>query len=147
MTKQVYELTAADLERHPVWVFPMDDSVEDEASLRPVKRGEIVPDGLQRIGRAVFTDGIGRSWTGYMYLGGGVDVEDARPVAWCNDVCITFWNGMIAPSREYLVRIRDAGIQWPVHFRTDADGVEARSGMLAGVYFMDGKAVRLVEID
>ena len=83
MTKQVYELTAADLERYPVWVFPMDDSVEDEASVRPVKRGEIVPDGLQRIGRAVFTDGRGRSWPGYMYLGGGVDVEDARPVVWC----------------------------------------------------------------
>lgn len=138
MSKQVYDLTAADLEREPVWVFPMDESVEDEASVRPVRRGEVVPDGLQRIVRAVFRDGGGRVLSGYIYPGFGSCVEGVRPVAWCNELCITFWNGMIEPSPSYLDRIRDLGLQWPIAYETDEDGLPPQMGTLAGVYYNRG---------
>lgn len=146
MSKQVYDLTAADLDSDPIWVFPMDESAEDEASVRPIRHGEVVPDGLQRIVRAVFRDGAGRVLPGYIYPGCGSGVEDARPVAWCNDVCITFWNGMMEPSPNYLGQIREAGLHWPIAFETDVDGLQRQSGTLAGVYYLDGKAVRCVEV-
>lgn len=142
MSKQVYELTAADLEREPIWVFPMDDSVEDEASVRPLRCGEVVPDGVMRIVRAVFTDREGRVLPGYIYPGYGSGVAETRPVAWCNDICITFWNGISEPSPAYLDRIREVGLKWPITYTTDVDGLEPQVGKLAGVYYLDGRAIR-----
>src|SRR5688572_12575758 len=98
MTKQLHELTAADIEKNPICVFPMDESVEDETSIRPVEPGEIVPDGLQRIVRCVFRDQVGQSLLGYLYADVGNRVEDVRPVAWSGSLCITFWNGMVDPE-------------------------------------------------
>lgn len=147
MSKQVYDLTAADLKGEPIWVFPMDDSVEDEASVRPVRRGEVVPDGVLKIVRTVFKDGRGRVLPGYIYPGYGSGVEDARPVAWCNALCISFWNGIVEPSPSYIAQVRAAGLQWPIAYETDADVFPPQIGMLAGVYYyMDGKDVRLVEV-
>jgi hypothetical protein len=146
MSKQVYDLAAADIENDAVWVFPMDESVQDEASVRPVRRGEIVPDGVQRIVRAVFRDKSGRVLPGYIYPGCGSGVEDARPVAWCNELCITFWNGMIEPAPSYLERIRDAGLQWPLTYATDADEVQRQEGNLEGVYYWDRDTVRCVVV-
>jgi hypothetical protein len=144
MNKQVYDLTAADIQNEAVWVFPMDESVEDEASVRPMRRGEIVPDGLQRIVRAIFRDRAGRVLPGYIHPDCGVGVEDARPVAWCNELCITFWNGMVEPSAGYLERIRAAGLQWPLTYETDAVEVQPQQGTLDGVYYLDGDTVRCV---
>lgn len=139
MIKQVFELTPADIEHEAIWVFPMDESAEDELSVRPVRNGEIVPDGLQRIVRAVFQDRSGRVLPGYIYPSCGNGVEETRPVAWCDSLCITFWNGMIEPSRAYLDKIRLAALQWPLTYRTDACGVEPQQGTLDGLYYRDGK--------
>lgn len=35
--KQVYDLNEKDLIDHPVWYFPMDDTAQDELSIRPVE--------------------------------------------------------------------------------------------------------------
>jgi hypothetical protein len=144
VTKQVYELTAADLEREAVWVFPMDESVEDEASVRPLRPGEVVPDGIQRIVRAVFEDATSKVFPGYIYPGSGGSVEDTRPVAWCGNLCITFWNGMIEPSRTYLDQIKSANIQWPLTYETDAAEAANQAGSLNGVYYLDGDSIRCV---
>jgi hypothetical protein len=124
----------------------MDESVEDEASVRPVRGGEVVPDGLQRIARAVFRDRAGRALPGYIYPDCGSGVEDTRPVAWCDELCITFWNGMTEPSPDYLARIKDARLQWPLTYETDAHGLQPQMGTLDGVYYLDGNVVRCVAL-
>ena len=140
MSKQVYDLTPEDIATHAVWVFPMDDSVNDEASVRPVQLGEDVPDGLQRLARARFVDATGRCFPGYIYPGAGTKVEDVRPVAWCGPLCITFWNGMRAPSGDYLENISKANVSWPVAYETDVDGLASQQGLLEGIYYLaDGK--------
>lgn len=144
MSKQVDDLTPADIERDAIWVFPMDESVADEASVRPVRSGEVVPDGLQRIVRTVFRDRSGRVLPGYIHPGCGSAVEATRPVAWCGALCITFWNGMIPPSPSYLEEIRAAGLRWPLSYDTDADGLQPQRGTLDGIYYLDGKDIRCV---
>lgn len=144
MNKQVYDLTPDDIAANAVWVFPMDDSVEDEASVRPVACGEIIPDGLQRIVRAVFRDAAGRQMPGYIYAGCGTHVEDTRPVAWCGDVCVTFWNGINAPSAGFLDRLSGSGIRWPVTYETCLHGMPLEKGTLDGIYYWTEGSVRCV---
>lgn len=142
--KQVYDLTPADIQERAIWVFPMDDSVEDEASVRPVAPGEIVPDGLLKIVRTVFRDQLGRLFPGYVYVSSGDEVVETRPVAWAGGVCVTFWNGMIEPAPGYLGRIRSVGLRWPIEFETDASGVPPKRGTLDGIYYLEGDRVRCV---
>jgi len=137
-------LTAADLERYPIWVFPMDQSVEDEASVRPVQPGEVVPDGLQTIVRCVFRDRSGRELPGYLYASGVEKVEDVKPVAWCGSLCVTFWNGIIEPSSTYVAEIKNSGLSWPVSYETIAEGFPVQRGTLNGVYFREGNVIRCV---
>jgi hypothetical protein len=59
-------------------------------------------------------------------------------------LCITFWNGMIEPSPGYLERIRNARLQWPLTYGTDADGVKPQKGTLEGIYYLDGNVIRCV---
>ena len=134
MSKQVYDLTPADIAKDAVWVFPRYESVEDEASVRPVRNGENVPDGFQRIVRTRFRDRSGRVLPGYIYQGCGSGVAETRPVAWLDGLCISFWHGMVEPSAGYLEEIRRAGLHWPLGYETDTDDVERQRGVLDGVY-------------
>lgn len=51
---------------------------------------------------------------------------------------------LVEPSPDYLARIRDAGLQWPLTYETDADGVQTQQGTLEGVYYLNGNGVRCV---
>lgn len=145
MIKQVWDLTPADLESNAIWVFPMDESVEDEASVRPVRDGELASDRIQLIARAIFRDQGGRLLPGYIYPGCGSGVEDTQPVAWSDSLCITFWNGFIKPSPDYVKEIRCAGLQWPLSYEIDADGVKPQHGSLDGIYYLEGNVVRCLD--
>ena len=147
MSKQIHDLTASDLDEYPTWLFPMDESVEDETSVRPIVRGEIVPDGLQRIVRAVFRDQTGRTFRGYVYFATGSNVEDTRPVAWLAGVCITFWNGMVRPEDDYVLRAKMLGLKWPVTFATNAPGAPCQQGSLSGIYYWDGSSVQCISLE
>lgn len=145
MDKQIYDLTSDDIIRHSCWYFPMDESVEDEATVRPLFEGESVPDGLQMIVRCRFTDALERSFVGYAYSDEGSTVECSRPVAWLDGVCVTFWNGMLEPSSEYLQEVRTVlpGRAWPVRYESDpAAGVVVTSNPLVGLYYAEGAVTR-----
>jgi len=144
MKKQVYDLTPADLAAHATWVFPMDELVEDEATVRPLGAGEIIPSGIQRIVRAAFRDASGKVFPGYVYTEAGSQVEDSRPVAWCDSVCITFWNGVAEPSPEFRHSVHRSGIRWPVTYETLVDGAPSQTGKLDGLYYVSGGSVRCV---
>jgi len=146
MDKQIYDLAPSDLINSPLWFFPMDETVEDEATARPVVRGQGIPDGLQMIVKCHFEDATGRSYLGYVYPGEAQDVETARPVLWAADLCVTFWNGMIEPTEAYVAKVAAAipSAAWPIRYASEAGlGVPVMSGVLEGLYFVDGSVVRL----
>lgn len=135
--KPIYELTADDLERAAVWVFPMDESVDDETWVRAVQPGELVPSGLQIVARARFFDQRGQSFPGYLYPGCGDGVESTRPVMWIDGLCLTFWNGMFHPNAQFISDIQQARLSWPLSFQTTAAGLPPQNGILRGVYYLD----------
>jgi hypothetical protein len=146
VSKQVNDLAAQDLERHPIWVFPMDQSVEDEASVRPVEHDEIVPDGMVTIVRCIFRDQSGRQMFGYVYPRHRDDVDERLPVAWCGSLCITFWNGMREPSPSYVATVVSANLQWPLSYQTDTERAPACAGKLDGLYYLQEDRVRCIPV-
>ncbi len=145
MIKHVYDLTSADLERHPAWVFPMDETVEDETCVRPVAAGEHLPDGLQTIVRCTFQDGSGRTLCGYVYAAEDGRVDSVKPVAWVDDLCVTFWNGMVKPDEGYLAAIGGAGLDWPLTYSVDVPVSEPLTGVLDGIYYLEDDDVRCLK--
>lgn len=101
MDKQVYDLSYNDLANVGVWYFPMDESVEDEATVRPVYSAEQLL-GFRIIIRSVFKDSNGGKYLGYMYWGSG-GVEDLQPTIFLKKGgAVNFWSGMREPSwRKY----------------------------------------------
>jgi len=65
--KQVYDLTARDIEEHGVWYFPMDETVENELTVRPVLTREPIDIGFQIIVRTWFETRDGARNVGYIY--------------------------------------------------------------------------------
>jgi hypothetical protein len=93
--KQVYELAIDDLAYFGVWYFPMDESVEDELTVRPLLEKEACADA-QIIVRTSFVGADGSSYLGYLYWDGSGKVEYLKPVILLEDgSSVTFWNGMV----------------------------------------------------
>ncbi|ABD79870.1 hypothetical protein [Saccharophagus degradans] len=136
--KQIYDLESEDLRKHPVWYFPMDDSVEDELSVKPCGTDEISAD-YQVIIKTVFIDGEGKEYLGYIYWSDPDTLEDLKPVLFVNEEdCITFWNGMIKPSwDDYDAALQVMKDRFPITFRSDAiENLPSISGVLDGLYFI-----------
>jgi len=117
----------------------MDETVEDEATVRSVEPGQEIPEGLPMIIKCRFEDARGRSYSGYVYLDEGVDVETERPVLWAGDLCLTFWNGMVEPSEEYVANVAAAipACAWPIRYTSEEGGeTPPMSGVLEGLYFV-----------
>jgi hypothetical protein len=128
--KQVYELTAADLDAFPVWTFALDEEgveSEDEATVRPyVVRGSLDPDEAMFVVRAKFRLADGRPARGYL-----TPSTDARDLGTSQPVIVTptgqvgFWLGMIEPAPSEIVesyaRLERAGHGdvFPVQFESD----------------------------
>ncbi len=147
MTKKIYNLTSADLARHPVWAFSADETGDDDTSVRPAKEDECLNGGLQLIVRCIFRDHTGREFQGYLYDGEEDDVDYVKPVLWIEDLCLTFWNGVIKPNAGYLDQIRAKNISWPLSYKSEAVwGLVSKTGILAGLYFLDGEKIRCVAV-
>ncbi len=139
MDKQVFDLTPSDLEGHAVWYFPMDESVEDELTVRPLAPAASVPAGLQAIVRTDFTDSKARTYPGYVYWGEELDVEYMKPTMWIDNLCVTFWNGIQKPSSTYVEAVRErlGDAAGPVRYQSQAvGGLGATHGELAGLYHL-----------
>lgn len=139
--KQVFELTVADLEKYPVWYFPMDDSVSDELTIRPAKSASDIDNDLQVIVHTRFTTATNREFVGYLYWGEPAIVQYLRPVALAGDACISFWNGRIRPSVSEFDGLSKA--DFPIRYTsTECFNLHSINGHLAGIYhFEDDNAV------
>jgi hypothetical protein len=134
MRKQVYELTAADLQAHPVWEHCLDEEGlpnQDEATVRPYDAGG---KPLEYVGlvvvRATLTLANGSRFPGYLYYAPEVPGSSYGPLANLQPQIITpqgqvmFWFGAVTPGAEALADIyrklgaAAAGV-FPVRFASD----------------------------
>lgn len=129
--RQVYELTAADLERFPVWEFALDEEDEDdqdEATVRPY--GGSLPldpsDGLFIV-RASMTLSDGTRLSGYLTppVNGESGLDSLHPAVVAPDGQVLFWCGMLEPPSEHIAKnYRLLGSKslddvFPVRFESD----------------------------
>lgn len=141
--KQVYELTVQDIEEHGVWYFPMDETVKDELTVRPVRSREPIDADFQIIVRARFKTKDGASYVGYVYWSYSSSVENLQPVMFVRiDECISFWSGIIEPTwADYSSELQVVRSALPVSFSSEVIfDLEAISGTLEGLYsFKNGR--------
>lgn len=141
--KQVYDLTARDIEEHGVWYFPMDETVENELTVRPVLTREPIDIGFQIIVRTWFETREGARYVGYIYWSSSSAIGHLQPVMFVRiDECISFWSGMIEPIwANYSSELQVIRSALPVSFSSEVVfDLEAISGALEGLYsFKDGR--------
>jgi hypothetical protein len=146
--KQVYDLTAADLEAHPVWEHCLDEEGEpgqDEATVRPYDTGgkPLEEGGGMLVVRATLTLANGTRFPGLVYftpeLPPGMGMSYG-PLANLQPQIITplgqvmFWYGALAPTHEALAEAhRRLGVRpgevFPVRYVSD---VPLATGPLQG---------------
>ena len=143
--KQIYDLSRDDIRRYPVWYFPMDETVEDELTVRPIKANEKLPDGdYQVIVRTMFEGSDGQEYIGYLYWSDPPEISDIKPVVFTGDEdCVTFWNGMCEPSwNDYSSEQQALKNAFPLKYRSEAyDSLAVIFGELDGLYYLDDKGV------
>lgn len=144
--KQVYELAIDDLARCGVWYFPMDESVEDELTVRPLLEKEVCADS-QLIVRASFLGADNSRYLGYLYWDDSGRVEYLKPVILLEDgSSVTFWNGMVKPSwDDYSTRAQELRAVLPISYISEPLlELPEISGWLEGVYYLDEEKVSWV---
>ncbi|TPW23430.1 hypothetical protein FH712_10055 [Marinobacter nauticus] len=99
MRKQIWELTEPDIEKHPFWVFPMDEG-EDETEIRPARDMELNDPNSHLLVRARFTEYNGDEWLGYVIWSRPADIASCQPLLWRNREAIGFWFGITRPSSD-----------------------------------------------
>ncbi|MFV9654495.1 hypothetical protein ACNFCK_06200 [Pseudomonas sp. NY15366] len=145
--KQVYELTVDDLAGSGVWFFPMDDSVEDELTVRPLQAVESCADA-QLIVRTNFEGRNGARYLGYLYWDRSGGVEYLKPVVFLDDgSAVSFWSGIAKPSwEEYSDRAQVLRKALPMTYVSDSLlGLPELSGVLEGLGYLDGDTISWVK--
>ncbi len=144
--KQIYDLTAQDINQYPVWFFPMDETVEDELTVRPVI-GACLEGDFQVIVRTTFTDSKALQYIGYIYWSTPKVIGHIMPVMFTGvEECITFWSGIRQPSWSVYSasqqRLKDA---FPIGYESDATvGLPSLTGTLKGLYFSNNNNVQYI---
>lgn len=137
--KQIYELNIDDLTRFGAWYFPMDESAEDELTVRPLLDKETCTD-VQVIVRASFIGSDGSSYSGYLYWDDCGKIEYLKPVILLEDGSfVTFWNGMVEPSwADYSARAQELRSGLPFSYVSEClHELPKISGTLEGLYYLD----------
>lgn len=147
VSKQVCDLTPADLNAYNVWIFPMDETVKNEASVRPLLEDEEV--GERRfVIKTHFVGSDRTEYTGYIYWADSQEARHLQPVLFVRDDCyITFWNGMEVPTWDdgpsEMQALKKA---LPISYTSEArDSFPPVIGTLEGLYYRDcNKYIRCI---
>ncbi|WP_124405964.1 MULTISPECIES: hypothetical protein [unclassified Pseudomonas] len=146
LDKQVCELTIDDFDSCNVWFFPMDDTVEDELTVRPLCEQDACSD-FQIIVRADFFGVNGTVYCGYLYWGFNAEVEYLKPVILSDEgKVVTFWSGIVTPaweSSEFACSIRS---ELPLSYVSEpVFGLPSICGKLEGLYYLSDDQVCCVK--
>lgn len=103
-TRQLYDITLADLREHPRWVLLSEDDPNaiDEWTLRPCEP-EMTDSDQPSIVHADFTLADGSHFEGFVFPDRELAVS--QPCLLVEDRRITFWSGMIKPAPSYLQHV------------------------------------------
>ncbi|WP_411381634.1 hypothetical protein [Pseudomonas sp. MPB26] len=144
--KKIYELTIDDLDRYSVWFFPMDDTVEDELTVRPLAEQEACSD-FQIVVRADFFGESGAVYRGYLYWDSNAAIEYLKPVVLSDKGdAVSFWSGIVTPaweSSEFADSIRS---ELPISYASEpVFGLPSICGKLDGLYYLSDDQVCCVK--
>ncbi|WP_325919142.1 hypothetical protein [Pseudomonas frederiksbergensis] len=143
--KQVYDLTAGDIEEHGVWYFPMDETVQDELTVRPVCSKEVIDIGFQVIVRTRFETCRGDEYIGYIYWSNSSAIGHLQPVMFVSmDECINFWSGVSDPDwGNYSLELQAVRSDFPISFSSESVfDLTSVTGVLQGLYSVkDGQVM------
>jgi hypothetical protein len=129
--RQIYELTADDLDRYPVWEFALDEEGEegqDEATVRPYElHGPLDPSDGMFIVRARLTLADGTGVIGYLTppVQGDSSLGTLQHAAVTGAGQVSFWCGILAPEPTYIAESyarlgKSAAAQvFPLRFESD----------------------------
>ena len=147
--KQVYELTAADLDSSAVWEFCLDEEGEpgqDEATVKPTPDLTKIYDldGSQ-IAKTEFVFADGKKAVGYVYASFEEVLPAIQPVIITPLGQVMFWYGIIAPEDERqaqsLAKLASvSGKPFPIRYScvVPTDDIPL-DGDLEGFYYYDSK--------
>jgi hypothetical protein len=147
--KQVYELSAQDLEKYPVWEYALDEENQpdqDEATVRPLQELPADPEDRSQVMLAIILNLVdGTSSYGLINCPTKPewDMSDLLPSMLVSDGMVSFWQGVRVPSwdtisNEYRRIGKTAEQVFPASFRTlvEIDG-HALEGVIEGFYHYD----------
>lgn len=146
LDKQIYDLTVNDIYCWGVWYFPMDESVKDEATVRPLDDADGCAD-FQLIVRTKFEGVNGEQYIGYLYWSGFPEVKFLKPVVLLDDgSAVSFWSGIRKPSwNGYSGKAKSVSEALPLKFTSEPLlGLAEISGVLDGLYYLDNRVVSCV---
>lgn len=105
-TRQLYDITLADLREHSRWVLLSEDDPDavDEWTLRPCEPASGDTD-QQSIVHADFELADGRHFEGFVSPTHELSVS--QPCMFVGDRKITFWSGLNQPDPKYLGEVYD----------------------------------------
>lgn len=132
--KQIWDLTADDLREFGVWCFPMDESAEDECTVRPC----LEESDLAVIVRAVFFGADDTRYLGYVHWSQVDHIGNRQPTVFLNDgTAISFWNGIIKPTWSET-SVEAKRLSFPITFESEPLlGFSSISGQLEGMYYLE----------
>lgn len=150
MRKQVYELTAVDLETHPVWEHCLDETGtagQDEATVRPYDAGgePLAYVGLVIV-RATLTLANGRRHPGFVYYVPPQSpcgaLADLQPQAITPHGQVMFWYGLLQPPPDTLADAyrklgADAAGVFPLRYASEVPlATGPVTGEISGFHFI-----------
>ena len=147
--RQVYELTAVDLEAYPAWEFALDEEGvdgQDEATVRPYLNTPIEPTEGMLVVRAKFTLADGTVAIGFMTPPQSVssDIRDHQPSIITNGRQVALYSGMFPLSESEVVQRLDAlgksaSEAFPLEYETDVEIVSGPTKcVVRGFSFLHG---------
>ncbi len=155
--KQVYELTARDLDQYPVWEFALDEEGaegQDEATVRPLLvAGQVNPADGMVIVKASFRLSDGTSLSGYLTppSSSSRGLGTIQPQIITANGQVSFWCGAFKPTSETLKQNYDrlgrtADKVFPVRFTSEVKVVGGPvTGILNGFLFLELATARVHE--
>jgi hypothetical protein len=146
--KPIFDLTAADLEAHPVWECALDEAGEEDqeaAAVRPLAAAEGLAWGAAElcVVRARFQMAGGGLRAGYFSPSTRSTVEELQPVIVTAGGQVPFWLGSIRPGPEDLARLYDLLEEapsrvFPLRFTSDVPIAGASlEGCIEGFYCLE----------
>ncbi|NVZ50122.1 hypothetical protein HX792_07240 [Pseudomonas sp. B6002] len=138
-SKQVYDLTLADLNAHSVWFFPMDETVRNEASVCPLLEKDDIGERCCVV-KTRFVGSDNSEYAGYVYWADSQEARHLQPVLFVrNDCYVTFWNGMSVPTwSDGPPEVQALRKVLPLSYYSESfEGLPAVTGTLEGLYYRD----------